>query len=313
MEDKELKAYKETDYIDLLDVINVLSKKKVLIILNGIALSFVLGVYSLFLPDIYESETVVFISKDESMNNSTLNGIGGLVGLSFLDSMQSQQESIAIETINSLNFLKILDEKYGIIFDLMAVKGWNKNNNDLEIDNSLYDVEKNEWRSKNDRSESLKPSVQESHEKFLSSLKIERLPESNFLKITFSHFSPEKAKLYLDAIIFEVNKIRQLVDIDESAKSIDYLKKEIAKEKITEVKVAMSRLIENQAKKTMVASTSPEYILKTLSPSFLPEIKSHPNRIFFVVLGFSLGLILSSFYFLFKYFSFSRYSSPKAS
>lgn len=312
MEDKELKAYKETEYIDLLDVINVLSKKKVLIILNGIALSFVLGIYSLFLSDIYKSETIVFISKDESMQD-TFSGIAGLAGLSFLNSRQSQQASIALETIYSLNFLKILDEKYGIIFDLMAVKGWNKNNNDLEIDNSLYDVEKNEWRSKNERSESLKPSVQESHEKFLSSLKIEMLPENNFLKITFSHFSPEKAKLYLDAIIFEVNKLRQQVDIDESARSIDYLKKEISKEKITEVKVAMSRLIESQAKKTMFASTSPEYILKTLSPSFLPETKSHPNRIFFVILGFSLGLILSSFYFLFKYFSFSRYSSPKAS
>ena len=312
MEDKELKAYKEKEYIDLFDVINVLSKKKVLIILNGIALSFVIGVYSLFLPDIYKSETIVFTSQDESMQD-TLNGIAGFAGLSFLNSRQSQQASIALETIYSLNFLKILDEKYGIIFDLMAVKGWNKNNNNLEIDNSLYDVEKNEWRSKNEKSESLKPSVQESHEKFLSSLEIEMLPENNFFKITFSHFSPEKAKLYLDAIIFEVNKLRQQVDIDESARSIDYLKKEISKEKITEVKVAMSRLIESQAKKTMFASTSPEYILKTLSPSFLPETKFYPYRIFFVVLGFSLGLILSSFYFLFKYFSFSRYSSPKAS
>ena len=307
MQDKELTLNKETENIDLFEVLSVLSKNKKSIIISSLLLALIFGIYSLFLSDIYESESILYTSQNDSFESDGLTGLAALTGVSILNSQEGKMANIAIETIYSFNFLELLDEKYGIIFDLMAVKGWNRDKNELEIDHSLYDVKKNKWKLKNKEGKTLKPSIQESHEKFLSSLKIERLPESNFLKITFSHFSPEKAKFYLDAIIFEVNKIRMKIDIDESTRSIDFLKKEIENAKIKEVKVAMSRLIENQAKKSMFASTASEYILKTLSPPFIPENKSYPNRILLIFLGFISGIIFSSFYFLIKHFSLNKY------
>jgi uncharacterized protein involved in exopolysaccharide biosynthesis len=64
------------------------------------------------------------------------------------------------------------------------------------------------------------------------------------------------------------------------------------------------KLIEEQTKIVMLAKVSPEYMLRTLDPAVIPEIKSQPNRALICVLGTLLGGMLSVLGVLIRHYAF---------
>ena len=59
----------------------------------------------------------------------------------------------------------------------------------------------------------------------------------------------------------------------------------------------VNKLIEEQLKNMALINSSSEYVIRVVDPSYLPEFKSSPNRLFFimfgVIFGFIFGLLVS--------------------
>ena len=292
----------DKDSINLFEVLEVLSSNIRTIIATSFFLLLLFSLYSFFLPNIYKSEVVVRSSDFESSNNSNVSGLAALAGLSLGAIQQDESVNVAIETMRSLKFLEILDKKHNIIFDLMAVSGWDEKKDELIIDSSIYNNDKKKWTYDSKFSINGKPSIQEVHEKFNNNLEIEKEPITNFITISFSHYSPKLAKYYVDEIVKEVNEILRKDEIIRADNSMKYLKNEITGTKILEVRNAMGQIIEDQAKRSMFANVVKEYVLQTISPSYVSEYKDSPNRLLISLLGIFLGLILSSFFILIKNF-----------
>ena len=62
------------------------------------------------------------------------------------------------------------------------------------------------------------------------------------------------------------------------------------------------QLIEEQTKTVMFANVREQYVLKTIDPALVPELKSGPKRAFICVLGMLLGGVLAVVIVLIRYF-----------
>ena len=93
----------------------------------------------------------------------------------------------------------------------------------------------------------------------------------------------------------EINNLIRERDITTAEKSISALNDRITKTNLSEVKNALSTLIQEQTKTIVFAESTEEYAFITISPAYVPEIKHSPSRALIVSLGLLLGITLGIF------------------
>ena len=77
-------------------------------------------------------------------------------------------------------------------------------------------------------------------------------------------------------------------------RNIEYLKKQLTKTSMTEMKTVFYNLIEEQTKILMLAEANlDDYVFMTVSKSMLPEQKSYPYRRLIVIQYTLIGGLLS--------------------
>ena len=113
------------------------------------------------------------------------------------------------------------------------------------------------------------------------------------------HFSPHVAKKILEIFIKEINETTRKEDISTAQQIISYLEEENLNTRNIDLKLGINSLIQSQIKKIAIANSSPQYVLKVISPPYAPESKFSPSRSLIVLIGFFLGSIFSSMFFIF--------------
>jgi uncharacterized protein involved in exopolysaccharide biosynthesis len=93
-------------------------------------------------------------------------------------------------------------------------------------------------------------------------------------------------------------------DIDEANKSIKYLHKGLNDTSLSEMKKVFYQLIEQQEQTKMLASVREQYVLKTIDPAVVSEIKESPKRALICILATLLGGALSLFIVFVRHFYF---------
>ena len=128
--------------IDLRELFFILIEGKWIITYATIIVLLIGFTYSLFLPDLYESEALL-APVDESTSLSSValsqySGLAGLAGINLPAQEIGGNHKKAIELIGSLNFFEknILPNIF--LPDLMAVKSWNNKENKIIYDDSIY-------------------------------------------------------------------------------------------------------------------------------------------------------------------------------
>ena len=113
------------DEIDLRELFNVLLEGKWIIVYVTAFISIIGVIYSLLLPNLYESKAILVPVNSSSGISGALgsySGLAGLAGISLPSGGDEGNSAKAIEKINSLSFFKnnILPNIH--LPDLMAVK-----------------------------------------------------------------------------------------------------------------------------------------------------------------------------------------------
>ena len=294
------------DEIDLKELFFVLWNNKFKIILISGSISIASIIYSLSLPNIYKSEAIISSASSSSGNLSSMvsqySGIADIAGISLPSQGGSDKFTMGMEVIKSLSFFEKLVEKYDLLYELQAPQGWNASDNTLLINPEIYDVKEKKWVSEDRFTKNGKPSIQSAHRDFMYNLSIDIDKKTQFVNISYQHFSPYVAKKVLENILLEINEISRTEDITMSQESIKYLQQERSSTQLTEVKSGINDIIQNRIETIALANASPEYLVKVLSEPYVPELKSLPDRKFIVILSCFLSFILSSLYFLARHF-----------
>jgi LPS O-antigen subunit length determinant protein (WzzB/FepE family) len=291
------------DEIDILELLKILWSRKFLLIIVFLLSSIISVVYTLSLPNKYQS-TVVLVPAEQSSMDSALSQYGGLASLAGVNiPTKIDKSTIALEILKSRLFVQNFINNRDILVPLMASKDWDLNNNELVLDLEIYDPINEKWLRKPSAKKKSKPSLQEAYalwmnETFSSSKNI----KNGVVYITILHVSPNISQQWAEWLIEDLNKYMRESDVNEAELSIEYLTKEVKKTNSEELKSLFFKLIQSNTETKMLAYSRSDYIFRVIDPPIVPEEKVLPNRAYLSIIGSFLGTVLGVLFVLIQHY-----------
>jgi len=306
-----------SDEINLIDLIKLLYEKKSLIIKFTLIVSVLSIIYSLLAPEIYKSEALLAPKSSSqgslSQMSGSMGGLASLAGLDFSSIGSAEKKSrIAITTLQSKKFFTdYLYEK--MLVNLMAVKNWDSEDNQLIIDPKIFNTKDGVWVDSDDNS-SGKPSPQKAFKKFKSIFNLYEDQLTGFFTISIEHLSPYVAKSWVDLIVHSINESMRQVDINNSEESLNFLVSKLNTSNQVTMNNVFSNLIEEQTKIRMLANISDDYVFITIDPAIVNELRERPRRTIIVISSTLIAGFIISLYVLIGQYYFVRHGSrhPKS-
>jgi len=296
-EQSNITSNQTVDEINLKEILNVIWDGRLFIsVVTGVALLISI-IYSLNAPKIWVSDallTTVEATGAGTQGSSKMAGLASMAGIN-ISGAGSDKSSIAIATIQSRDFFVHLLEKDEVLENLMAFESYDEATGISIFNPEVYDPKEGQWLVS-------KPSYLEAYEAYKGVLGITYNKLNGLMSMTVSHQSPYFAKDFLSLIIQEANHLSRERNLLESKKSLDYLYDELLKTKQSEVVLAISSLIESQLKNQMFARAKDNYLLQPIDTPYVPEQRSSPKRKQIVIFGTFIGLLISTFSLLARYF-----------
>ena len=298
------------DEIDLRELFYVLLEGKWIIVSLTAFVSIIGVIYSLLLPNIYESKAMLVPVNSSSGISGALgsySGLAGLAGISLPSGGDEGNSAKAIQKISSLSFFEnnILPNIH--LPDLMAVKSWNSKTNTLTFDDSIYDTNSNTWIRDFSYPQQQIPSAQESFEVFKTAhLSLSEDKKSGFITLAIKHQSPFIAKQWVELVINQVNAFYRQKDKSESEKAVSYLNQQISITGLSEIKQVIAQLLQEETKKLTLIEANQYYVFDYIDPPAVMEKKSEPKRALIFILSALLGGMLSILLVLIRHYAFNK-------
>jgi uncharacterized protein involved in exopolysaccharide biosynthesis len=254
-------------------------------------------VVTLMMPNIYRAEALLAPNDQQGIGGlsalaAQYGGLASLAGIN-LGSGSADKTALGLEVLKSRKFISEFIERHDILVPLMAAEDWDAKSGELKIDPKVYDLATDRWVRDVRPPRKANPSLQEAHKVFMEILSVSQDRKSGFVTIAVAHYSPTVAKQWVDWLVEDINSSIMQQDVAEAEQAIAYLNEQIESTSLADLQNVFFKLIEEQTKTVMLANVSPEYMLRTLDPAVIPEIKSRPSRALICVLGTLLGGMLS--------------------
>ena len=295
------------DDFSLSDLVAIIKDSKNLILSLTLFMSIGSAIYISFIPDTYSSDSLLTIVDDSEAGGSGFKdiasrygGLASIAGVAINNDSNSKSDQV-MATIKSRNFFEHITKDDAIFAPLVAAKKYDKKSEKLIFDSKIYDSTNSKWING-------RPSTLGAHAKFfLKKLTLSQDKKTGFIFLSFEHISPDFAYIITQLIIEEANNIIRLQHLDESKRSLGYLNAALANTREIGTKESISTLVEAQLKIQMLADVRKDYMIRPIDKPYLPEWKSNPMRLRFVILMTILGLVIGTFLSMYlHYFSNSK-------
>lgn len=286
-----------SDELSLRELVLVLWGKKLFILGSVILSAIVAVVYVKSLPNIYRSDALLspVVAKSGLNVSGQLGGLAALAGVDIGKGAGSSNVDLALQIIKSRAFVKKFIEQHSLSVPLMASVDWDKNSNELIIDNEIYHEINKEWSEK-------PPTEQEMYKAFVSLLLIKTDKVDGVITISFDHYSPGFAQQVVSSLIKDINDEMRNRDINDAQLSVSFLNDKLNETTVSDLRTMLFSLIQEQTKTIMLASVKKEYTLSVIDPAVVPELKVAPKRAIIVLAIILLVFMISCFYVLTKHF-----------
>ena len=308
--------YKDKDFnhfddeIDFKELFYVLLGGKWIIISVTSFMSIFGVIYSLLLPNIYESTALLVpVNSSNSISGAIRNysGLAGFAGITLPSGEDESNSTKAQLKLGSLSFFEESILKNIHLPDLMAVKSWIPETNTLIYDQKIYDPNKNIWVRKYSYPKQQIPSAQESFEVFKTNhLILNEDKKTGFVSLSIKHQSPFVAKQWVELIINQINTFYRLKDKAESEKAVSYLNKQISETGLSEIQQVMAELLQEETKKLTLIEANKSYVFDYIDPPAVMELKSEPNRATICILIALFGGMLGILIVIIKHYFFDK-------
>jgi len=282
MTNKETQDFEFDDEVDFKEIFLALWNRKILITSITTIAAIVSVLYALSLPNIYTSNAVLAPASAEDSFSSKLGGYSALAGMAgiSLPSDNGSKTPEAIERIKSYDFF-VNEFLPNIKFEnLIAAKDWIKEGNSIVYDNKVFDLK------------TPSPSKQEAYLTYTGILSISEDKNTSFVYMSIDHVSPYIAEKWLKLIINNINKHMREIDKNIAENSIIFLEKSSRETYLSDIKVAISKLIQSQIQTLTLVESNEDYIFKSIVSPIAPEKKSRPSRSLICIMGTFLGLMM---------------------
>ena len=288
----------EEGIINVSAIIASISQRAVPIVVVTLAISAATFGWMLMLPEQYQAEVhLISTNNDEQLSFGGAGGdLGGIASLAGFDSRlgsDSRLDRLALDVIQTHSFAAdFLSNQPSLIPLLIAIQGWDLESSTVEFDDSLYSPDTgwvNEPVTEIKKLEQLWSAVYQ----FEKRLEVTESSTTNMVTLAFEHESPSVAANVLEQLQLKINSQMRESVIQDSKRNIEYLTEEATNTSVADLKAVFYRLIEEQTKTLMLASSSREFVFKKATPILMPVSPSGPPRVLVtIILGF-MTLLLS--------------------
>ncbi len=279
--------YLEEEEFNLIDSWRVLVRYKVMILLI-VALSTAAAAFVAFTSEpVYTAKVLLAPATQEKGNRlsslaSQFGGMAALAGIQLGAGGGSTDEALAILESRKFIYAFINDE------NLMPV-----------LFDELWDEHRGTWDVEDEKEI---PRLGKAFKRFKDMVEISKDKKTGLITYTIEWKDPEQAARWANLLVARLNQHQQAAAISEAQKSIAFLKEELAKTSVVDMRQAIYRLIQAQTESIMLASVRREYALKVIDPAVPPRIRSKPKRKLIIILGLAVGLMLAVFAAFFRDF-----------
>ncbi|MBF0622778.1 MAG: hypothetical protein HQL54_12725 [Magnetococcales bacterium] len=273
--------------ISLFDIWTIIVQQKLYIVFIGLIFSLVALTYCLIVPKEYAAKVLMepVSVGGEDQKASGLGQLSALQGLSALPlGMSATSKHSAMAVFSSQQFLGAFLAQEKILPDLYPDR---------------FDPATKQWQE-------AEPTPFMSANLFLK--KVMSLTEdrnTGLVTLSIRWVDRNKAVFWANTLVERINKYLREVAIQEAQSSLEYLKQAYQKTDVIALHQAITKLLESQMQKVMLANIRKEYAFKVLDAALLPPKGSyiHPRPIVYPLLSFLIGLCVAGFQVVISHFS----------
>jgi LPS O-antigen subunit length determinant protein (WzzB/FepE family) len=290
MEDKNI--INKDGEINFKVIFNIFYKKKLFIAFYTLIVSVLAITYSLTLPNIYTSSTLLASSSSDSLSSrlSSYSALAGIAGIN-MPAEDINKSDEAIKRLLSFDFFSKYIAPNIKSQDLLAAKKWIPEKNKIIYNSKFF--YRDEWVRSVRYPQKTIPSDRELYKEYLKIIEITKDKKNSFVLISIEHISPYIAKEWLDLILYYINESMRNDDKIQAENSIKFLNEEFTATNSLSLRDAISSLMETQIQTLMMTSSTNDYTFEVIDSSFVPEEKSGPFRSIICIISFIIGLISS--------------------
>lgn len=243
-------------------------------------LAFVIGfgvlatAYAFLATEWYTAEVVLTPAGTKATQQgiaSQLEGIGLLGGLAGLG-LAGTRTAEPIGVLKSRDFARQFIEDQGLLHVLLADE---------------WDAKKGRWKETNPRRQ---PDIRDAIRYFDKQvLSVDEDKKTGLITIAVRWKDAAVAASWANMIVDRLNDQMRSRALAEGEANVAYLQKELAEAYLVEVKLPLSRLLETELQKVMVARGDKQYAFRIVDRADVPKWRSWPKRRVILALGMLAG------------------------
>lgn len=279
----------------LLEIISLFKKYKYFIASTTLIITLSSIVYSLVVEEVFRAQVIMVSAKKSTSSgiqslSSNLGTLSNLAGLNISSPGEHEvQTNLAI--LKSRSFNKEFLEENKISRTLFHDR-WND--------------EKGEWKK------DMEPTEWEVFQVFSKMHAVDMDIKTGLITYSIDYKDAKKAAIWANKAIEELNSQVREQEINEAEKNLYYLKEELEATNLVAAQLMLSRLMEEEEKKKMLANVKKEYAFKVIDPAFEPKLRFKPKRKLIVILSF-IGSLFFSIVVSFGFFFYKNFRSKLSS
>ena len=288
-------SYHPDDELDFRQLFQLIWQGKWIVVAIVTFFSITSVIYSLSLPNIYQSKALLSPVSEQAGSNGGMKGMGGLASIAGINLSQSGGNvDEAIDKLGTLSFFEnnILPNIF--LPDLMAIDSWDASTQTV-IYNKNYNKETQTW--------SQVPSPQESFMKFKKYLSVNQSKKTGFVTISVKHQSPVVAQAWTQLIVREVNEFFRIKDKAEATAAMEYLNAQMSQTSFAQIRQVIAQLLQQKIQQLTLIEVRDFYVFDYIDPPAVMEFKSEPARAIICIVSALLGGLLGIFVVLIRHFS----------
>ena len=294
------------DEIDLIEIIKVIWRGKLLIMLSTAVFVIVAAYFALNAKPQYKVSVLLapasVYNKGVSSSLGQFSSLGSALGLP-IQGGSLMSESVA--RLNSREFIERFIEKYEIRKYLFSGSWDDEREVWLEPRPSKLGAAKAYVKTlllpSNDETPLTRdyqdgPSYEQAYRAFKGILSISEDHKASLVTVSILYGEPYLAASWANAMVYELNleeRSRALVRTEEMITS---LRAKLEQTPLREVRISISNLIEEQFKLLTLAQTQEAYSFRVIDPAFPSQTPAKPNRSRIVAIAGLIGLSAGIFF-----------------
>ena len=274
----------EEDEIDLLELFNVVWRRKAIVIAFTVLAGVASVIITLRMPNIYQSEAVIVpLEKSKGVSLGGLGPLGGMVaaelGIGGGGSIEEMQSVLKSKRL----IMSLIEEKK--LLPRLFQEQW--------------DSEAGRWKDPEDI-----PTIQDGYEAIMELLRVDHDKKLGTLKVAIQHEDRQFAKQMVEWLVQKLSDFLRQATLEDARENIRFFKSQIEKTTDPLLKEKLYASLAREVERQTFAMAQKYYGFKVLDPPIVPDEdkKVKPKRSLICMVATISAFMLAIFFVFFLEF-----------